>query len=175
MSPDPAALPVRPVGPHLRTATADDWPAIWPVWHRVVAPGETYAFDPATPEPVARALWMAPPPAAVFVAESGADIVATALLRPSQPGLGDHVANAAVMVDPDATGRGVGRALARHVLAEALRRGYTAMRFDAVVETNTAAVALWTSLGFTVVGTVPGAFRHPVHGAVGLHVMHRTL
>jgi len=27
----------------------------------------------------------------------------------------------------------------------------------------------------TVIGTVPQAFRHPVHGFVGLHVMHRFL
>jgi ribosomal protein S18 acetylase RimI-like enzyme len=49
------------------------------------------------------------------------------------------------------------------------------MRFNAVVETNTRAVALWTSLGFTVVGTVPAGFRHPRDGLVGLHVMHRAL
>ena len=49
------------------------------------------------------------------------------------------------------------------------------MQFNAVVETNTRAVELWRSLGFAVVGTVPEAFDHPVHGLVGLHVMHRVL
>jgi hypothetical protein len=34
-------------------------------------------------------------------------------------------------------------------------------------------VALWQSLGFAIVGTVPDAFAHPVAGDVGLHVMHR--
>ena len=43
--------------------------------------------------------------------------------------------------------------------------------FRAVVETNTPAVRLWRSLGFVVIGTVPGAFDHPEHGFVGLHVM----
>ncbi|MBA2465846.1 MAG: GNAT family N-acetyltransferase, partial [Nocardioidaceae bacterium] len=43
--------------------------------------------------------------------------------------------------------------------------------FNAVVETNTPAVALWRALGFEIVGTVPEAFRHPRHGLVGLHVM----
>ncbi len=51
-------------------------------------------------------------------------------------------------------------------------QGYRGIQFNAVVETNTAAVALWESLGFVVVGTVPEAFDHPVHGYVGLHVMH---
>ena len=53
--------------------------------------------------------------------------------------------------------------------------GYRAVQFNAVVETNTGAVALWRSLGFRIVGTVPGAFAHPEHGYVGLHVMHLDL
>ena len=49
------------------------------------------------------------------------------------------------------------------------------MQFNAVVETNERAVRLWESLGFTILTTVPEAFDHPVHGLVGLHVMHRLL
>lgn len=49
------------------------------------------------------------------------------------------------------------------------------MQFNAVVETNTVAVALWSKLGFEIIGTVPEAFDHPVHGLVGLHVMHQRL
>ena len=43
------------------------------------------------------------------------------------------------------------------------------------METNAAAVRLWQSLGFEIVGTVPEAFDHPEHGLVGLHVMHLRL
>ena len=46
------------------------------------------------------------------------------------------------------------------------------MQFNAVVETNERAVELWKSLGFSIIGTVPRAFRHPAHGLVGLHIMH---
>jgi ribosomal protein S18 acetylase RimI-like enzyme len=49
------------------------------------------------------------------------------------------------------------------------------MQFNAVVATNTTALRLWRDLGFTVVGTVPEAFRHPADGYVGLHVMYRRL
>jgi ribosomal protein S18 acetylase RimI-like enzyme len=79
------------------------------------------------------------------------------------------------MVSPTATGRGVGRALARYVLEVAAREEYAAMQFNAVVETNGHAVRLWESLGFTILATVPEAFRHPDRGLVGLHVMHRFL
>ena len=49
------------------------------------------------------------------------------------------------------------------------------MQFNAVVETNVRAVALWQSLGFDVLATVPKAFAHPAEGLVGLHVMYRSL
>jgi ribosomal protein S18 acetylase RimI-like enzyme len=49
------------------------------------------------------------------------------------------------------------------------------MQFNAVVETNHAAVNLYRRLGFTVIGTVPRAFAHPTLGRVGLHIMYRDL
>jgi ribosomal protein S18 acetylase RimI-like enzyme len=79
------------------------------------------------------------------------------------------------MVAPAARGRGVGRALGEDFLEWARAEGYRAAQFNAVVETNTAAVELWRSLGFRIIGTVPEAFRHPRAGYVGLHIMHRRL
>jgi hypothetical protein len=55
------------------------------------------------------------------------------------------------------------------------RQGYRAIQFNAVVETNTAAVRLWQELGFRIIGTVPEAFDSTQHGLVGLHVMHLPL
>jgi ribosomal protein S18 acetylase RimI-like enzyme len=46
------------------------------------------------------------------------------------------------------------------------------MQFNAVAASNERAVALYESLGFAIIGTVPGAFRHPTEGDVGLHVMY---
>jgi GNAT superfamily N-acetyltransferase len=164
---------------NIREAEAGDWAAIWPFWHRIVAAGETYHWDPDTDERTAETLWMHPPPARVYVAEDGTEdagrVVGSALLKPNYATLGDHVANAGFMVDPDAGGRGIGRRLAEHVLDEARRQGYRAMQFNAVVESNVGAVALWRSLGFGIVGTVPEAFRHARLGPVGVHVMYRRL
>jgi hypothetical protein len=42
-------------------------------------------------------------------------------------------------------------------------------------ESRVRAVRLWQSLGFEIVGTVPGAFRSRSHGRVGLHIMYLTL
>jgi L-amino acid N-acyltransferase YncA len=157
----------------IRDALATDWPRIWPFWHSIVSAGDTYTWDPQTSEEAAHQLWMAPS-ARVFVVEDGEQIVASAYLKPNYGGPASAVANAGFMVDPAHCGRGIGRRLAEHVLREARRDGYRAMVFNAVVATNPA-VELWLSLGFAIVGTVPDAFDHPVHGPVGLHIMHRKL
>jgi L-amino acid N-acyltransferase YncA len=158
----------------IREATAEDWPRIWPFWHRIVAAAETYAWDPDTSEEDARVLWMNPAKRVYVVEDETGAVVASAYVTPNYGGPAAHVANAGFMVDPDHAGRGHGRALAEHILAAARSDGYDAMVFNAVVETNPA-VKLWLSLGFTILGTVPEAFEHPRHGRVGLHVMHRAL
>ena len=94
---------------------------------------------------------------------------------PNRPGRGAHVATGSFMVADAARGRGVGRALGEHVVAWARDAGYRGIQFNAVVETNTSAVRLWRSLGFVVIGTVPGAFRRADGSYVGLHVMHLDL
>ncbi|MFJ1536930.1 GNAT family N-acetyltransferase [Micromonospora chalcea] len=160
----------------IRTATPADWPLIWPFLREIVAAGETYTWPPDVTQEQAQRLWMPAPPArtVVAVAPDGA-VLGSAKLAPNQGGPGDHVANASFMVAPAAAGRGVGRALAEHVLAAARADGYRAMQFNAVVATNTRAVALWRSLGFAVIGRVPEGFRHPTRGYVDLLVMHRRL
>jgi L-amino acid N-acyltransferase YncA len=160
----------------IRAATPEDWPAIWRIVAPIVAAGETFCWDRDTSEADARAMWLHDPPGRTVVAvdDDGA-VVGTAETHPNHGGGGAHVANAGFMVHPAHAGRGVGRELAAHVIAQARADGYAAMQFNAVVETNTRAVALWRSLGFEVLATVPGAFRHPTAGDVGLHVMHRRL
>ena len=159
----------------VREATADDWPRIHPFFSAIVAAGESYAYPEGLTLEQARPLWMEQPPGVTFVAVDGHEVLGSAKTGPNRPGRGAHVATASFMVDPAHAGRGVGRLLGEHVVAHARAAGHRAMQFNAVVETNTAAVALWRSLGFAVLATVPEAFDHPVHGLVGLHVMHRTL
>ena len=79
-------------------------------------------------------------------------------------GPASHIAGASFMVDLDHAGRGAGRALGEHVLDRARADGFRATQFNAVVETNDRAVALWRSLGMEVVATLPEGFRHPLRG-----------
>jgi L-amino acid N-acyltransferase YncA len=158
----------------IREASEHDRDAVWDIFHEVVAQGDTYVFEPETPRDEALAYWFHPG-TRTYVAESEGRVVGTYLLRPNRPGLGSHVSNAAFMVSPACRGLGVGRAMGEHCLDEARRLGYRAMQFNFVVSTNEAAVKLWERLGFTVVGTLPGAFRHRNLGFVDAYVMFRTL
>jgi L-amino acid N-acyltransferase YncA len=158
----------------IRDARPEDWAAIWPFFHEIVAARETYAYDPGMTEAEARAMWMIRPPGRTVVTTDGDGVVlGTANMYANRPGPGSHVASASFMVDPAQAGRGVGRALGEHVIEWARASGFRAIQFNAVVETNRAAVALWRSLGFEVIGTAPEAFKHPQHGYVGLLIMHR--
>lgn len=133
-----------------------------------------YVFDPQTSREDALAYWFRSD-THTYVAENDGRVVGTYILKPNQPALGSHVANAAFMVSPSARGTGVGRHMGEHCLAEARRLGFRAMQFNFVVSTNEPAVRLWQQLGFQTVGTLPGAFRHAQLGFVDAHVMYRTL
>jgi GNAT superfamily N-acetyltransferase len=160
----------------IRDARPDDWTGIWPFLRVVISAGETFTWDRDTDEPTARRLWMHEPPGVTLVAaDSDGTVLGTAEIHPNYGGAGRHVANAGFIVDPAHGGRGVGRALGEHVVERARSDGYEAMVFNAVVETNANAVALWRSLGFDVLATIPRAFDHPTQGKVGLLVMHRSL
>ena len=160
----------------IRKVTTDDWPAIWPFLHEIVAAGETFSYDRDLTETQARD--------PVVGGASGADRGRRRRRRdrarhgehvPQPRGPASHTASASFMVDPAHAGRGVGRALGEDALGWARAEGFRLMKFNAVVETNTRAVALWRSLGFEVLGTLPEGFNHPTHGYVGLHVMYRRL
>lgn len=159
----------------VREYTDADWPAVWPIFQEVVAAGETYAYDPGWSSERARDIWVEASPGRTVVACDGPRVLGTAKMGPNRPGRGSHVSTASFMVAGDARGRGVGRALGEHALSWARDQGYAAMQFNAVVESNRAAVRLWEALGFDIIGTVPEAFDHPTLGRVGLHVMHRRL
>ena len=170
----------------IRLATKSDRDAIWNIFHEVVAAGDTYALDPNISREDALAYWFAPD-AHTYVAELAARkshgsslqqlgrIEGTYILRPNQSGAGSHVANAAFMVSASARGQGIGRAMAEHCLHEASRLGFRAMQFNYVISTNTAAIRLWEQLGFEIVGTLSGAFRHPEKGFIDVYVMYRSL
>jgi ribosomal protein S18 acetylase RimI-like enzyme len=158
----------------IRRADSEDFENIWQIFHEVVKRGDTYAFLPQTGPDEARRIWLEAP-RATYVATLDTALVGTYFIKANQPGLGSHICNAGFMVRPDHQGKGVGRAMALHALEEAKKLGFSAMQFNLVVRTNTAAVGLWHKLDFRTIGTIPRAFRHRALGYVDAYIMYRPL
>jgi ribosomal protein S18 acetylase RimI-like enzyme len=158
----------------VRPATPDDAGPVWQIVEPILRAGETYALPSTWSRDDALAYWFSPGHE-VFVAEESGRILGTYFLQSNQLGGGAHVANCGYMTAPDATGRGVARAMCLHSLEQARAKNFSAMQFNFVVSTNERAVRLWSSLGFEVVGRLPGAFNHPSLGLVDALLMFRQL
>jgi L-amino acid N-acyltransferase YncA len=158
----------------IRKAEEADFDAIWRIFQQVVRRGDTYTYDPETTREQSHSIWMSSGHT-TYVACVEDRVVGTYILKPNQPGRGSHVANAGYMVSADERGKGVGRAMCEHSLEEARGMGFHAMQFNMVVSTNESAVALWKKVGFSIVGTLPRAYRHRELGLVDAYVMHRFL
>lgn len=158
----------------IREAYDADKPAIWQIIKTVIAGGDTYVFAPDATEDEMMAYWFTPDKHN-YVAVFDAEVVGTFWLRANQPGLGAHVGNAAYMVSPHAAGKGIGKQMALWSLDEARRLGFTAMQFNFVVKSNTAAVKLWQKVGFEIIGEIPDAFDHIENGMTNAYIMYRKL
>lgn len=158
---------IRPIRP-------SDAPAVWAILEPTIRAGDTYTLPRDMTQADAMAYWTGTD-RETFVVEEDAAVIGTYVMRANQLGGGAHVANCGYMTAASATGRGVARAMCAHSLEHAKTRGFTAMQFNFVVSTNTRALRLWESLGFDIVGRLPGAFLHPKAGYVDAFVMYRTL
>ncbi len=158
----------------IRKAVNEDFDQIWPIFQAVVQKGDSYVYLPTTTKNEAKAIWMSEL-LQTFVAEIDDEIVGTYIMRPNFPGLASHVANCSYMVNHNWHGRGIGKNMGLHSIEFAKSQGFKSMQFNIVVSTNTAAVKLWHSLGFTIIGTSPKAFLHQQLGYVDTFIMHREI
>lgn len=159
----------------IRPAHESDFDAIWNIFCAHVENGETYVFTPATSREAGHQYWLGQGVHSFVATSAGGRVLGMYRLVPNQVGRGHHVANASYMVSPTAQGAGIGRQLGEHSLAEARRQGFLALQFNHVVSTNSAAIRLWKQLGFSIVGTLPKAFRHKRLGYVDAYVMYQLL
>ena len=117
---------------------------------RAFPPGERWGAD-------AMALQLGQPGAFGFVALEGGMILARVAA--------DEAEVLTLAVDPIARRRGIGRALVLGVLAEAARRGASALLLE-VAETNRAACALYAQLGLQPVGRRRAYYRGGVDALI---------
>jgi ribosomal protein S18 acetylase RimI-like enzyme len=158
----------------VRPANDADFNAMWTIFESHAAEGETLVHDHGVAREEVFQEWFGPG-AASWVAAKGERILGMIRLQANRDGRGAHVANACCMVSPTAQGIGIGHLLGEHGIGEARRLGFLAMQFNFVVSTNNRAIHLWKRLGFSIVGTLPKAFRHRRLGYVDAYVMYKLL
>jgi hypothetical protein len=115
------------------------------------------------------------PPQPTWLARQMAVFSGPICSNPTNLASGSHVCNCGYVVAPEAQGQGIASAMCEHSQREAVAMGFLAMQFNLVVSTNERAVRLWNKLGFSVVGTLPLAFRHQRLGFVDAFVMFKQL
>ncbi|MCB8838821.1 GNAT family N-acetyltransferase [Aurantimonas sp. VKM B-3413] len=96
----------------------------------------------------------------VLIAEAGGRILGTAQLSTDTPPNQPHRADVSkVLVHPEHRRRGIARALMAAIDAYSVEMGRRLLTLD--TRTGDAAEPLYRSLGFQVVGTIPGYSRAP--------------
>ena len=159
----------------IRAFEEKDWPGVWQIIEPIFRAGETYPFSPDITENEARRIWIELPSATFVAVDENFKVLGTYYIKPNQPALGAHVCNCGYIVAENARGQGVASQMCEHSQREAVAQGFRAMQFNFVVSTNGSAVHLWKKLGFEVIGTIPEAFRHPLHGYVEAYIMYKRL
>lgn len=158
----------------IRKAATSDQEAIWQISREVISTGDTYTFDPDSTREDMLSFWFGKD-RHTYVAVENDEVLGMCLIKPNQPGLGSHIANAAYMVSEKAEGKGIGRAMCLFSLEEAKTLGFQAMQFNSVIKSNERAVKLWKKLGFQIIGEIPEAFNHKQLGLTNAYIMYRKL
>lgn len=158
----------------IRTATLNDYDAVWEIFSKVIQTGDTYVFHPNTPKDDLQKHWFASY-MQTYVLEENGKILGTYILKQNQIDLGSHIANASYMVHPNTQGKGIGKKLCEHSLKTAKELGFKAMQFNSVISTNVAAINLWKNYGFKIIGTTPKGFKHQKLGYIDSYIMYKSL
>jgi ribosomal protein S18 acetylase RimI-like enzyme len=144
------------------------------IWNDIVLEGLTFPWiEPFTEEQLLEKLKSED---TVYVAVDESDTVLGMFhVHPNNEGRCAHIANCGYMVSKASRGQGIGRLLVQGSLQAAQAAGYRGMQFNAVVSTNTVALELYRTEGFTIIGTVPGGFLLPSGDLVDMHILFRAL
>ena len=143
----------------IRTYKTDDVPAMTSIWNEIVREG--IAFPQTEEMTIDEAAKFFAGQSCCTVAEKDGAVIGLYILHPNNVGRCSHICNASFGVASYARGCGAGELLVRHCLENAGSCGFKILQFNAVVASNTAALALYKKLGFTELGTVPEGFLKP--------------
>lgn len=141
----------------LRPYREEDLPAMTEIWNGVVEQADSFPGDHPLEAGEVAAMFAAQ--TRTVVALDGEEVVGLYILHPNNIGRCAQIANASYAVRRNRRGGGIGRRLVTDSLERAKTCGFVGMQYNAVVKSNTPAIALYLKLGFTVLGTVKNGYR----------------
>ncbi len=141
----------------VRRYAPSDAAAASAVWNEVVEEGNAFPQDEPLDEISGDEFFRSQ--SYTGVACDGGEIVGLYILHPNNVGRCGHICNASYAVRSDMRGKRIGAVLVKDCMEKARELGYGILQFNAVVATNTAALKLYKSLGFTPLGVIPKGFR----------------
>ena len=147
---------------NIRAYSPADLPAMTEIWNTIVEEANAFPQDEPLSLNAAEAFFKAQSLSAVAVEpdETGQEtLLGLYILHPNNIGRCGHIANSSYAVKAGLRGRKIGELLVRDSLVKARELDFTLLQFNAVVNTNIAAIRLYEKLGFHQLGTIPGGFR----------------
>ena len=158
----------------LRDFTPADVSRMTDIWNQVVEDGVAFPQVDTLNEDEALEFFSSQTASVVATDDSGR-VVGLYILHPNNIGRAGSIANASYAVDRASRGMGVGRALVSDCLLRAGAEGFRVLQFNAVVASNSTALALYRKLGFVDLGVVPACFHTKDGTWEDIHVMYHVV
>lgn len=128
------------------------------IWNKVVEDGVAFPQTEPLDDDTGAEFFASQDYTAVAFDTDTAEVVGMYILHPNNVGRCGHICNASYAVRSDMKGKHIGELLVTDCLKKAKELGYKILQFNAVVATNTSALALYKKLGFVQLGVIPGGF-----------------
>lgn len=138
--------------------TEEDLAEAIAVWNRVVRDGVAFPQMEELTEETGRAFFEEQSFTGIAHDKESGRVTGLYILHPNNIGRCGHICNASYAVAADLRGRHIGEKLVTHCIEKARELGFGILQFNAVVKTNTPALALYKKLGFVPLGTIPKGF-----------------
>ena len=141
----------------IRNYQEKDLPQMTEIWNEIVEAANAFPGDHSLSADEAAAMFATQTD--TVCACEGDQVLGLYILHPNNIGRCSQIANASYGVSKNARGKGIGRLLVTHSLQKAREDGFVGLQFNAVVCTNTAAIALYEDLGFRRIAQIPNGYR----------------
>ena len=142
----------------VRAYTENDLPDMIRIWNEVVEDGVAFPQEEFLTEETGKSFFAEQTYTAVAEDAETGNVYGLYILHPNNIGRCGHICNASYAVSRDSRGIHIGEKLVKHCIAQGKTCGFRVLQFNAVVKSNTGALALYKKLGFTQLGVIPGGF-----------------